>query len=243
VPPSLWLLRGATKEGRNRSVNTILDIWRGPRHPRKIHLLDNDFFGQPEQQWRARIAELRAGAFRVCFNQGVNIRLIDTESATALASVEYRDKDFRERRLYTAWDNLRDERIFFRGIDLLEAAGVPPRHVMAYMLVGYDPGETLARVLYRFQRMVDRGILPYPMPFDTRDRGPEGIARYRTMKQLQRWATTGLYRDMPFDEYDPHIRRHRNAARAAELQTALTLDAAPDAAAARASAQSETDDA
>jgi hypothetical protein len=214
-----------TKEGRNRSVSTIHQIWRGPGHPKKIHLLDNDFFGQPEQDWRARIDELREGGFRVCFNQGLNVRLLTKETAAALASVEYRDKDFRQRRLYTAWDNLRDERIFFRGIDLLEAAGIPPRHVMAYMLVGYDPAETLERVLYRFDRMVQRGILPYPMPYDTRGAGPEGEARFRLMKRLQRWATTGLYRDgIPFSDYDPHVRRHRSAARRAELQPTLALD-------------------
>jgi hypothetical protein len=211
------------KEGRNHSVNTINDIWRGPGHPRKIHLLDNDFFGQPEAEWRARMDELRAGRFRVCFNQGLNIRLITRDAAEALATVEYRDKDFRRRRLYTAWDNLRDERIFFRGIDLLESAGIPANRVMAYMLVGYDPAETLDRVLYRFDRMVERGILPYPMPYDTRSQGSDGIARYRQMKQLQRWAATGLYRSVSFRDYDPSIKRNRAAARAARCQHRLEL--------------------
>ena len=42
------------KEGKPRSANTIADIWRGKPHPKKLHLLDNDFFGNPD--WRARIA-------------------------------------------------------------------------------------------------------------------------------------------------------------------------------------------
>ena len=46
------------KEGKNRSVNTIYDIWRGEPYPRKLYLLDNDFFGQPEDQWKERIKEL-----------------------------------------------------------------------------------------------------------------------------------------------------------------------------------------
>jgi hypothetical protein len=33
-------------EGKNRSTKTIAEIWRGPGHSRKLHLLDNDFFGQ-----------------------------------------------------------------------------------------------------------------------------------------------------------------------------------------------------
>jgi hypothetical protein len=47
------------KEGKPRSVATVNDIWRGKPWPRHLHLLDNDFFGQPEEQWQARIAEMR----------------------------------------------------------------------------------------------------------------------------------------------------------------------------------------
>jgi hypothetical protein len=77
-------------------------------------------------------------SFRVCLNQGINVRLIDDEAAEALSSIEYRDDQFRKRTLYTAWDNLRDERIFFEGVDRLNRAGIPSRHVMAYMLVGFN---------------------------------------------------------------------------------------------------------
>lgn len=50
-----------TKEGKPRSTNTIVDFLRGEGHPRNLHLLDNDFFGQPQSEWRERIAELREG--------------------------------------------------------------------------------------------------------------------------------------------------------------------------------------
>jgi hypothetical protein len=187
------------KEGKARSVATIADIWRGDGHPKKLHLLDNDFFGQPEDQWRARIAEIRDGGFKVCLNQGINVRHLSPVAAEALASVEYRDDSFTERRVYTAWDNLKDEEIFFRGIDMLEAAGIQPKRVMAYMLVGYDKRETWDRVWHRFGRMVDRGIEPYPMVFDCRATDPQ---RYRELKKLQRWTVTGLYRAVPFSDYD-----------------------------------------
>lgn len=180
------------KEGKNRSTRTIPEIWRGDGHRRNLHLLDNDFFGQPREQWQARIAEIQAGKFRVCLNQGINVRLIDDEAAGALASIEYRDDQFQERRLYTAWDNLRDEAIFFAGIDKLENAGIPPKNVMAYMLIGYDFEETWDRIWHRFNRMVERAILPYPMVFD----------RKRTdLLSFQRWVLTGLYRIVRWDEY------------------------------------------
>src|SRR5262245_32782013 len=108
------------KEGKNRTVNTSADIWRGEPYPRHLHLLDNDFFGQPREQWQARIAEIKAGKFKVCFNQGINTRMIDEESAAALGSIQLYDDSFKTRRLYTAWDNLGDEARFFRGVDTLE---------------------------------------------------------------------------------------------------------------------------
>src|SRR5262249_47320267 len=57
------------KEGKPRPVNSIYRIWRGEPWPKHLHLLDNDFFGQPREQWQARIAEIKAGGFRVCLNQ------------------------------------------------------------------------------------------------------------------------------------------------------------------------------
>lgn len=179
-----------TKEGANRSVSTIADIWRGNGHPKKLHLLDNDFFGQPD--WHARINEIRMGAFKVCISQGINVRLINDEAAAALATIEYRNTKFNERKLYTAWDNLGDEKVFFRGVDTLERAGIPPKHLMAYMLIGFEKAETWARIWHRFNRMVERGIEPYPMVYDR---------KRADLLCFQRWAITGLYRVVPWNEY------------------------------------------
>jgi hypothetical protein len=187
------------KEGKPRHEATVADLWRGKPWPKHLHLLDNDFFGGPH--WPDRIAEIREGGFKVSFTQGINVRAMTPEVAAAIASIEYRDDSFSKRQLYTAWDNLKDEAVFFRGVDMLEAAGVPPKHLMAYMLVGFDKNETMERVLHRFDRMVARGIRPYPMPFDqTR----------RDLKAFQRWAVTGLYRAVPWSAYDVSIKR-RNA--------------------------------
>ena len=120
------------KEGYPRPLNTIDQIWRGDPWPKKLLLLDNDFFGNP--LWRPRLQEIREGKFRVCFSQGINSRLINQESAEALATIRYRNSGFNERKLYTAWDNFGEERIFFNGVERLERAGIPPSQLMAYML-------------------------------------------------------------------------------------------------------------
>jgi hypothetical protein len=61
--------------------------------PKHLHLLDNDFFGQPREQWQARVEEIRSGGFKVCLNQGINVRMIDDESAAALASIPLYDDE------------------------------------------------------------------------------------------------------------------------------------------------------
>src|SRR5262249_29207943 len=139
------------------------NIWRGAPWPRELLLLDNDFFGQPA--WRARIAEIREGAFRGSFNQGINCRMISEEAAEAIASVDYRDDSMKHRRIYTAWDNRKDEDVLFRGLRRLTKYGVKPDHIMVYMLIGYWADETENDWLYRAQRLREFGCRPYPMPF------------------------------------------------------------------------------
>lgn len=180
------------KEGKAHSVNSVASIWRGPGFPKKLALLDNDFFGVPE--WREQLKEIRDGAFKVCLSQGINIRLINEEQAGELATIEYRDTDFQERRLYTAWDNLGHERIFFDGVAMLERAGIPPTHLMAYMLVNFDPRETWERRWYRFGKMVDRGIRPFVMVFN-KATAPADIVCW------QRWVNMGLYRTIQWGEF------------------------------------------
>jgi hypothetical protein len=94
---------------------------------------------------------------------------------------------------------LKDENVFFRGVDLLEGAGVPPNYIMAYMLIGFDKNETWDRIWHRFRRMVERGIKPYPMVFDP---------NRKDLKAFQRWVITGIYRaGIPFEEYRVSARR------------------------------------
>jgi hypothetical protein len=203
------------KEGKPRAVNTIASIWRGEPWPKHIHLLDNDFFGQPRDQWEARIAEIIDGKFKVCLNQGINIRMIDDDSARALASIPYYDDGFKVRRLYTAWDSIGDEDRFFRGVDTLEKHGIPPRNLLVYMLVGYDKRETWERLFYRFNRMTAREIRPYPMVFGSRDKtlplgGHNARIAHRTLGEFQRWVIRKAYTFTPFEHYDVNAKGRRN---------------------------------
>jgi hypothetical protein len=130
--------------------------------------------------------EIRTGRFKVNFNQGINARFLTEESAEAIASVDYRDVNMVTRRIYTAWDNRKDEERLFRGLSLLVKYGVKPRHIMVYLLCGYWPGETHEDRDYRRRKIREFGALPYPMPYW---RTPELVG-------FQRWCIT---------HYDKHV--------------------------------------
>lgn len=186
-------------EGDPRSVATVADLWRGDRHARALLLLDNDFFGQEPEAWRARAREIRDGGFRVCFQQGLNARRLTDEQAETIASLDYRADDFRERRLYFAWDNAKEEASVFAGLDRVARAGVAPADVIVYMLVGFWPGEHVAREdrhivpldLHRLKRLREWGAQPYPMPYV---RTPELVG-------FQRYALKGLDGSASWEEF------------------------------------------
>ncbi len=151
------------KEGAVRQEKTVAQLWRGDPWPRELLLLDNDFFGQ--EKWRERIAEMREGNFKVSFNQGINARFLTDEAAEAAASVDYRNARMNTKRIYTAWDNRRDEERLMAGLNRLVKYGVKPDQIMVYILVGYWPGETLADAEYRRVKLREFGARPYPMPY------------------------------------------------------------------------------
>lgn len=209
------------QEGEARSNHAIGQIWRGPGYPKDIHLLDNDFFGNPN--WRAVVDEIVTGGYRVCINQGINLRLLAghpwnvpklnwtpevirsyealaDEQVEALVAMKPRDDSFKGQRIYAAWDNLGDEEVFMRGLDRLERHGVNPDHVMVYMLIGYDRRETWDKIFYRYNRMMERGVRPYPMPFHKLRFTNQ--AHYRRLRQFQAWIIRGTHKKTPFEEFN-----------------------------------------
>lgn len=177
------------KEGAIQEVNTISELWRGDPWPKHLLLLDNDFFGQPH--WRDRIQEIRDGKFKVSFNQGINARMLTDETAEAIASVDYRDDSMKVKRIYTAWDNQKDEARLFRGLESLVRHGVKPDHIMVYMLCGYWKGETQNDREYRRQKLRDFGARPYPMPY----------VRTQEIVGFQRWIIGAYDKSIPWDEW------------------------------------------
>jgi len=179
------------KEGRVKDTRSISQIWRGEGHPKEIHLLDNDFFGQAS--WESKCDEIEDGNFKICINQGINVRLIHSKGAGRLAKLRYYDDQFKSRRIYTAWDNAKDEKVFDRGLGFLLGAGIPSRHIMVYMLIGYWPNETMDDVFFRFNKLQDYGVLPYPMVYNDNN---------KELKKFQRWVIRRYYQYVKWEDYD-----------------------------------------
>lgn len=180
------------KEGNVQEINTLHDIWRGEPYPKNILLLDNDFFGQPS--WKARCEEAIIHDFKVSFSQGINIRLVHREGAEMLAKMKFRDDQFREKRIYTAWDNRKEEKRFLTGINLLLEAGIKPDQIMVYFLCNYWEKGLTGDVWHRLESMQKIGLRPYPMIYDVQNAS-------RELKEFQTWVIRRAYMKQSLSEY------------------------------------------
>jgi hypothetical protein len=187
------------KEGRARANHSIAKIWTN-RGSDFLWLLDNDFFGNP--QWRERIEEIRELNLRVCFLQGLNIRIITEEQAHALASVRFRSKSGKASVCSFAWDRIRDEKWIRRGIDRLQSAGIKTWQMQFFVLIGYDTTEE--EDLHRVRMLKSLGCDPYAMPYDKTDPYQKKFCRWvnhRAIFQSVEWED---YTRKKISEDDPN---------------------------------------
>lgn len=178
------------KEGRPKSSWTIDEIWQ-QRDSDFIVLLDNDFFGNPD--WAERIAEIRAHDLRVNFSQGLNIRIITEEQCAALASVRFTNYRRTRDQVHFAWDRYRDGRLIDRGIDRVTAAGIKPRRLAFYVLIGFDT--TPEQDMHRVMHLHDRGCDPFVMPFNRDDPYQRRFARWVNHRAIFNTVSWEDYRE------------------------------------------------
>lgn len=161
------------KEGRPKATNTIDELWT-QRTSNFVVLLDNDFFGNPE--WRERIAEIRKHDLKVCFSQGLNVRIITDEQCAALASVRFWNLKLSRRQVYFAWDRFKDEKLIDAGIARVRAAGIKAWQMAFYILIGYDT--TPEQDYYRVMKIKQLGCDPFAMPYRKNDPYQKAFTRW-----------------------------------------------------------------
>ena len=137
-------------------------------------LLDNDFFGG--SQWRENLDRIIELDLKVCFIQGLNIRIITEEQASLLSLCRYYNSKFDQRYLTFAWDRVYDRKLVMKGIEICNRAGIPCNKMQFFILIGFDtsPEQDLERVM----TLRDLGCMPFVMPFNKSDPYQKAFARW-----------------------------------------------------------------
>lgn len=192
------------KEGLPRQVATIDDLLNAEseRPDPFVVLLDNQFFFKV--RWAIdRLHEFTERGIDFCPSQGLDIRVVTPKLAEALAAAPYWNVKHSGRQITFAFDDIRMEARFRRGIETLIAAGIPGSHLQSFILVGFNSTieEDLARIAILREYKADPFVMVY------RDPASGEIARDPRCRHLARWANRRLYKVCDFKDYEPEARR------------------------------------
>lgn len=162
------------KEGRPYLYNTIDEILINPKGGNRIMLLDNDFFGGTD--WKVNLERIIELKLKVCFVQGLNIRIITADQAELLSKCNYQNSKFNQKYLTFAWDRYNDGKIVMKGIKTCNDAGIPCRHMQFFILIGFDttPEQDYERVM----TLREMACMPFVMPYNRSDEYQKAFARW-----------------------------------------------------------------
>jgi hypothetical protein len=174
------------KEG---DIKEIENFKKDIKHS-KVIVMDNNFLRSP--LWKEKLWYFIDNRIKVCFNQGLDIRVIDDEKAAMLAMINYQSLNFKARRLYFAFDNIKLEPIFREKISILLKYIKNPKHIMVYMLVGFKDS-TFDDAMERFNIIRSYGCDPYVMLFHKNN---------KKLNHFARWVNKRRYTVVPdFNDY------------------------------------------
>ncbi len=174
------------KEGRPYNYNNIDEILINPNGGNRLMLLDNDFFGGTD--WRVNLERIIELKLKVCFVQGLNIRIITGEQAELLAKCNYTNSKFNQKYLTFAWDKYHDGKIVMKGIETCNNAGIPCRHMQFFILIGFDTNHH--QNYERVMTLREMGCMPFVMPYNKSDTYQKAFARWvndRAVFKSCRW--------------------------------------------------------
>lgn len=177
------------KEGRPYVYNTIDEILINPNGGNRLMLLDNDFFGG--ENWKGNLQRIIDLKLKVCFVQGLNIRIITDDQATLLAKCNFQNSKFNQKYLTFAWDRYNDGKIVMKGIERCNSAGIRSNQMQFFVLIGFDttPEQDMERVL----SLKELGCMPYAMPYNKDD---------HYQKAFTRWVNNrAVFKSCTFEEY------------------------------------------
>ena len=156
----------------------------------KVLVLDNNFLASPK--WKEKLEYFIRQKLKVSFNQGLDIRLINEENASLLAKVKYYDLKFRRRRLYFSFDDPKLEKCVKESVKILNDVGIPNRHLMFYVLVGYNT--TFEEDYKRFEILNQLGCLPFIMLYNN--------LWDPLLRKFARWVNKRYYKVVPWERFE-----------------------------------------
>ena len=170
----------SAKEALDHIVGDHVGRWR------QIELLDNNILA--DKEWFMEVSqEIMDRGWKVDFNQGLDIRLLDVEIACRLAELRpIIDWKF-------AFDNTNYEKAVMDGIDLLNANGVDVRHKCLFY-VYCDGDHQYEDAVYRCRRLKERNALAYVMM------NADNNNTKRT-RALKRWTRPQIFWTVDIDDY------------------------------------------
>lgn len=139
-----------------------------------IVLLDNNFLALP-----SHIKKLRKyinKGWKMDFNQGLDIRLINKENAGLLAKVKH------YKQIHFAWDQMIHEKKVKDGLKIIFKAGIKPYRIMVYILCNYDTN--FEEDLYRFKELESLGVDPFVMIYGKGNKEIKKFARWGNKKWI-----------------------------------------------------------
>jgi len=177
------------KEGKPREASNIKSLLDNPNGEDRLVLLDDDFFGQP--LWEDKCKEIISLNLKVCFSQGLNIRVITEKQARYLAQIKFKNINFTGRQVTFAWDQFKDKKLIEKGFRRCVDAGIKPYQMQFFVLIGYDttPEQDMERVTL----LKDWGCDPFVMAYNRDD---------LYQRRFQRWVNhRAIFKTVRFSEY------------------------------------------
>lgn len=162
-------------------------------HPnfKKVVLLDNNILAsgcfEDDMKW------IQDQGLKVCFNQGLDARLVTEDIANTLANMKSYNLHFNNRTYYFAWDLIENEEQVLQGLNLMIDVGIHPRSLMVYVLVGFNT--THEQDYYRFQELRKRGTDPFIMIYNNRKDD-------LWIRHFARWVNKRIYKSCALEDYD-----------------------------------------
>ena len=182
----------APKEGRcSHKVADLSEFWRGQKH---IVLYDPNILACKD--WRDLLQQIIDSKAYVDFNQGLDIRMMNTEKAKMLSQIKIDSIHF-------AWDRFEDKEIIepkFKAFR--EVSKIHPHNLQVYVLCGDHEKIVRDEDLYRIYWLRDHGFAPYVMLYDK-----EHIAKGHDLRKLQRWVNNRFvfWTVNTFEEYKTNL--------------------------------------